>query len=55
MSRSDWLALAELLLVFAAVMGWAGWQLWQVRRDQRAHDEREAARKPAQPPTDQPD
>jgi hypothetical protein len=32
---SDSLALIELLLVFGVVIGWAGWQLWSVKRPLR--------------------
>jgi hypothetical protein len=28
-------ALIELLLVFGVVIGWAGWQLWSVKRPPR--------------------
>jgi hypothetical protein len=45
-------ALAELFLVFAAVIGWAVYELYTLRRDRRRAEAEAAAREPPEPGAD---
>jgi hypothetical protein len=48
------LALAELSLVFAAVVGWAVYELYALRRDRRRAEAKAAEREPPGPDADRP-
>lgn len=42
--------LIEMLLFFALVLGWAGWQVWDYRKWKRQQRQEEAERREASPP-----